>query len=218
VSAERGADGVNGHNSVAEPAAVPAQRAGTPELPSAEPPSAEPPSAGATQAPDTTPSANASSVEPPAVGSAATRSGRRLRRVLLVVAVVLACVVTVAGAFGIFVYDKATAIDRSTPTVAVRNYLQTALVDRDVARLALFVCSRWSPSEAMAALGERPDPSVRVNWGVTSVQESGDRAEATVEITFSAAGNRDVQTWRFAVVREDGWRVCDVKRSDSLNP
>jgi hypothetical protein len=116
------------------------------------------------------------------------------------------------------VYDKATAIDRSTPTVAVRNYLQTALVDRDAARLALFVCSRWSTTEAMAALGERPDPSVRVNWGVTSVQEAGDRAEATVEITFSAAGNRDVQTWHFAVVREDGWRVCDVKRSDSLNP
>jgi hypothetical protein len=138
--------------------------------------------------------------------------------VLLVVAVVLASVVTVAGAFGIFVYDKATAIDRSTPTVAVRNYLQTALVDRDAGRLALFVCSRWSPSEAMTALSERPDPSVRVNWGVTSVQEAGDHAEATARITFTAAGYSAMQIWRLIVVREDGWRVCDVKRSDSLNP
>jgi hypothetical protein len=192
---------------VAGPAGVPAQRAGTPELPSA----------GATQAPDEAPSTDAT-VESPAVGSAATRSGRRLRRVLLVAAVVLASVVTVAGAFGVFVYDKATAIDRSTPAVAVQNFLQAALVDGDATRLALFVCSRWSASEAMTAVGEKRDPSLRVNWGITSVQEAGDRAEATAQISFTAAGYRDIQTWRFTVVREDGWRVCDVKRSDSLNP
>ena len=154
----------------------------------------------------------------PALPVSSPRRARRLRRVLLVAVIFVGIVASVAGTIGFIVYDKVTAIDRSTPTIAVRNYLQTALVDRDVNRISLFVCTKWAPSDAMAAVGDKPDASMRINWGVTAVQEAGDQAQATARITFTSQGYSDIQTWNFTVVREDGWRVCAVQRGDSLHP
>lgn len=143
---------------------------------------------------------------------------RRNRPVLLVIAIALGALVLVGGAVGIFVYDKATEIDRSTPTVATREFLQAGLVERDVNRLSLFVCKRWPALDAMNTLGPGADSSVRMNWGVTSVQENGDQADVIVRVTSTIDGHSDIETWRLTVVREDGWRVCSMERGLSLNP
>ncbi len=149
---------------------------------------------------------------------AAAEPPRRKRSLLLVVAIMLASLVVVGGAVGFVVYDQTTKIDRSTPTVAVRQFLQAGLVDRDVDRVAMFVCMQWSPSEALVAIASGADDSVRVTFGVTSVEESSDSAKATVRITSTSSGHSDVATWRVTVVRQDGWRVCGVDRLGSLNP
>jgi len=143
---------------------------------------------------------------------------RRKRSVLLVVATLLVSLVVVGGAVGFVVYDQATEIDRSTPAVAVRQFLQAGLVDRDVDRVAMFVCRQWSPSDALAAIASGANDSVRVTFGVTSVEESGDSAKATVRITSTLSGHSDVATWRVTIVRQDGWRVCGVDRLGSLDP
>jgi len=158
--------------------------------------------------PPSTPEGNPAVAEPPS----------RKRSVLLVVAIMLTSLVVVGGTVGFVVYDKATEIDRSTPTVAVRQFLQAGLVDRDVDSVALFVCAQWSPSEALVAVTSSADDSMRVTFGVTSVEETGDSAKATVRITSTSSGHSDVATWRVTVVRQDGWRVCGVDRLGSLNP
>jgi hypothetical protein len=163
--------------------------------------------------PEALPAGEPEPVQAAAPAPVPARKRGRFRRLLLVVAVIVGSSVVLGGAIGVVVYDKATAIDRSTPTVAVRQFLQAAVVDRDVSRIALFVCAQWSPTEALSAVGEKLDASVMVNWGVTSVQESGDQAQAQVRITFTAGGFSDVQVWRITVAREDGWRVCALQRN-----
>ena len=166
-------------------------------------------------------SAVPSSGAAPAVAAPA-RAPRRGRRILLIVAIVVAFLVLLGGTIGVVAYDKATAIDRSTPTVVIRQFMEAAALDHDSARVSLFVCQRWSASAAMTAVVLPSVPNLRVNWGVTSVVENGDTATAEVRVLLSvpAGGGgsyRDVQPWHFALVREDGWRVCGLNIGPSIN-
>jgi hypothetical protein len=139
--------------------------------------------------------------------------------VFLVVALVLASVVTVAGAFGIFVYDKATAIDRSTPDVAVDQFLHAAAAERDRNQTSLFVCSRWAPEDALRAATEGIDKSVKVSWGAISVSShDGAHAQASASVRLTVGAFSDIETWRFEVVSDGGWRVCSLVREAVIQP
>ena len=109
--------------------------------------------------PPVTTSAVPSSVPPAAAvpssagpgAATATRRPRRGRRVLLIVAIVVAFLLLLGGTIGVVAYDKATAIDRSTPTVVIRQFMEAAALDHDSTRVGLFVCQGWSAADAMSA-------------------------------------------------------------------
>ena len=119
----------------------------------------------------------ASSMPSPGAPAAAPAPRRRGRRILLILAIVIAFLVVLGGTIGVVAYDKATAIDRSTPDVGDEQFLQAAVVDRDAVRVGLFVCASWPVADAMNATKLDARPDLRVNWGITSLTENGDQSD-----------------------------------------
>ena len=163
-------------------------------------------------------SATPASGAPVPVGAAP----RRGRRILLIVVIAVAFLAVLGGTIGVVAYDKATAIDRSTPDVVIDQFLQAALVDRDADRVGLFVCARWPVADAMNATRLDARTDLHVNWGITSLTRTGDQAVAEVRVRLSIpAGNdalfRDVHSWHLTLVNEGGWRVCSVEIGPSIN-
>jgi hypothetical protein len=118
------------------------------------------------------------------------------------------------------VYDKATEADRSSPEVAVTNYLQALLMERDQSRAALYACEEASNlADVDALLAEIVDRERQLGVSITVNVENlrvertdGTEAWVTVDLRRSATvdGVRQslVDPWRFQVVDEDGWHVC----------
>jgi hypothetical protein len=136
--------------------------------------------------------------------------------VLLVLAIVLGFVMVLAGAVGVVVYDRATAIDRSTPVVSGDAFLHAALVEGTVARVGLFTCQRWSAQDALAAVTALTDPEAKSSWDTFDVlSQSGGSAVLRARVRFQYPGEvapSGEAFWRLDLVDENGWRVCAVAR------
>jgi hypothetical protein len=133
-----------------------------------------------------------------------------------VVAIVAAFIVIVGGGTAFFVYDRATAIDRSTPEVVVVQFLRATLVERDVRRIGLFVCNEWPAEQALAAAKPPTNPDISVSWGdLASTTRNGSSTVHAV-VTFSAAVGgvfqQDPQSWTFTLKDQSGWRVCGLTK------
>jgi hypothetical protein len=138
------------------------------------------------------------------------------------VAIVVAFLVLLGGTIGVAAYDRATAVDRSTPGAVTQQFLEAAVVTKDPARVGLFICARWPVSEAMAATGAAARPDISVNWGIVDQTQNGDNATANVRVrlSFAAGGGlsyREVQPWRITLINEKGWRVCGLEIGPSIN-
>jgi hypothetical protein len=130
--------------------------------------------------------------------------------------VVLGFLVVVGGAVGFVLYDRATAIDRSTPDIAVDQFLHASAVERDVSRTSLFVCAEWSARDAVAAATDELDPEVVVSWSAISVSVTSERtAQASTDVRLTVDGFSDIERWRFALEQQGGWRVCSLRREAS---
>jgi hypothetical protein len=121
-------------------------------------------------------------------------------------------------------YDRATAPDRSSPDVAVSNYLQALLMERDHTRASLYACNEASNlAEANALLAEIEDRERQLGVGITVNIENlqvgeadGSRASVAADLRRSATVDGVRQSvsdaWRFQAVDEGGWRVCGAQR------
>lgn len=151
-----------------------------------------------------------------------TRPKHRLRNLVLIVVAFLMVLGAVAGGTVLFVYDKATEIDRSTPDASAEQFLDAALRSKDAARLQLFLCSGWSTADALRAIEAPTDPRVTANWGDFTATGAGREATLTTIVTFKVeiAGGfqQDSQLWTLHLQDQDGWRVCGLTRTPSLDP
>ncbi|MCG5471936.1 hypothetical protein LADH09A_005971 [Micromonospora sp. LAH09] len=156
---------------------------------------------------------------PPAPATPAPQPPRRrMRTVLTVVAGVLALLCLGGVAAGYVLYNRAAAPDRSTPDVAVVNYLQAALVSRDPNRAKLFTCDGTVPAvDELAAqiAGRERDLGVSFSINIENVAVSNTAAaDASVIAVIRRSASVDgvhqslADTWRFDVRDRDGWRVC----------
>jgi hypothetical protein len=150
---------------------------------------------------------------------------RRSWRLIVAVSAGVVALLCVGGiGVGYVLYDRATGPDRGTPSVAVDNYLGALLVDRDDARARLFACEHGralGPIEDLRTQTEAREhelgTSLSVTWGTLRVEDqSGDQANVFADIRRSGTVDGVLQsvsdTWRLAVVKEDGWRVCRAER------
>ncbi|MFE9916077.1 hypothetical protein ACFYPG_13070 [Micromonospora sp. NPDC005553] len=119
-------------------------------------------------------------------------------------------------------YNRASTPDRSTPDVAVINYLQATLVSRDPNRAGLFTCEGAVPSvdEFAADVAGRERElgvSFSINIEDVAVTETAG-ADATVVAVIRRSAAIDgihqslADTWQFDLNNRDGWRVCAGSR------
>ena len=117
--------------------------------------------------------------------------------------------------FGLVVYNRATAIDRSTPTVVAEQFLGASLIDRDAGRVTLFVCESWPAADALAATAMPTGASV--SWDEFTLQPEGDDTIVSVNVRFSidqeSVTHFGIEPWHLRLVNRDGWRVCGIERS-----
>ncbi|WP_416905791.1 hypothetical protein [Micromonospora echinospora] len=145
---------------------------------------------------------------------------RRLRTVLTVAGVVLT-VLCLSGAVTVYIlYSRASAPDRTSPEVAVVNYLQAFLVDRNDARAEAYTCqdsTGLGPIERFRdeiVTRERElEVTFSINIEKVTVSKAGSSdavVAAVVRRSASVDGLQQSLTdgWRFELRDLDGWRVC----------
>lgn len=146
------------------------------------------------------------------------------RKVLLIVAVVLA----MAGVGGvvtvILTYHEVTKIDRTNPKVVLDEYLRAALVTQDAVTVDLYDCddpAGLSPiSDLRAELDRREQDfavEILVSWGAMSRTDGPGRALLTTNLAITAVKDgqeqsSSTQAWQFTMLEEDGWRACDAEK------
>jgi hypothetical protein len=165
------------------------------------------------------------SESPPGETPPERATGRRGRVIAIVLAAVLGglTVLCVGGAgIGLLLYRKASEPDRSTPGVVLRQYLDTTLNDRDDSRARQFTCRNSTGLGPVLQLRDdnmskekQYNVSIRTSPEGFQVQESGDRADVAVKLRLSVSTNgtfqEQIQTWRFTLRHESGWRVCSAE-------
>ncbi|MEH1127043.1 hypothetical protein [Micromonospora sp. CPCC 206061] len=137
----------------------------------------------------------------------------------------LVALLCLGGAGVAFVaYREATEPDRSAPDVAVSNYLRALFVERNDVDTSQYSCEDQAGLASIKAFmsdlesrEERFGAQFNVSWGSLNTG-GGDRvAEVSVDLQISAlidgVRQSDVQSWRFEVVDEEGWRVCSAVRA-----
>jgi len=131
---------------------------------------------------------------------------------LLPVAIVVAVLVLAGGGVGLIAYDRATAIDRSTPAVSVQQLLTAIFVEEDNARIALFLCTGIRPVEISQHAHELVGQDAKPSWeNLVTEMQSSNTAAVTVRITLRYPGDLEPSGdthWQFRLNLQDGWRVC----------
>jgi hypothetical protein len=151
------------------------------------------------------------------------RRQERRRTWALLGAVLLAICMT-GSVVGFVLYNRATRIDRSTPVVAVFQYVDAIFEQRDAGQAKLFECEKASGRAALDAvlddLEERERRygihiSVSVTNFASSVEGTSAQVQADLLIDVPEADgklSRSSQRWNFDLRDEDGWRVCSAQR------
>jgi hypothetical protein len=131
------------------------------------------------------------------------------------------------GGIGVFIsfYDEATKIERSAPDAVVDQFLQAYMVERDDQGASLFTCKEGLDLSAISALRtelvereKKFDVTVNVSWSTLTVSgtEEGRRVVSTDLVIAGSSGGTALssrtETWSFALVDADGWRVCNAAK------
>jgi hypothetical protein len=124
------------------------------------------------------------------------------------------------GAFYVL-YDEATEIKRTEPDAVVDSYLAATLVSRNDQEATLYQCKSGGDFEQLVQF--RDDTAKRekdfsvgisITWSSLEVDVAGTSGTVSADLTRTISGQtgRDSSSWRFAVVDEDGWRVCGATK------
>ncbi len=111
-----------------------------------------------------------------------------------------------------------------SPSGAVDGFMKAAFVDRDEEALSRFICNKSRSKQAIRDEIQRlediesgSNSKITVDWSnITQTNKSGSDATATadVSITATVAGEPTdpiTGTWKYTLVEESGWRVCDIE-------
>ena len=156
--------------------------------------------------------------------STPTQGPRRCRNWRLIIAVTAAALSTLCagGSLAAYLwYDRSTAPDLGTPTIAVRQYVTAYLGDRDSSRAALFACGGNPDLPDVKAVREdlvsrEKQYSVSIHASADTIRvttQTSDDAEVSAHLVLATvvqgSSQRAVEQWVFKVHNDHGWRVCD---------
>ena len=157
----------------------------------------------------------ATGTAPPAPTGRKPRN-RRLRLILALVGGVATLLCLGGVGVAISLYDEATEIKRSAPDAVVDNFLRAYLVNRDEKEVLLYSCKTGGDFAQLAAfrsdIVDRENKNsifIRVSWEGLRVATAGTNGTVDTDLTKSVGDNEQItSSWRFAVIDQDGWRVC----------
>jgi len=151
----------------------------------------------------------------------------KLKRIVLIVAVAVGVGAVGAAGVALRAYDNATKIDRSHPEAVLVEYVNAELVARDAPRTELYTCSGPTRLDDLRALREQLGReeeaggfTTQVTLGAADIRDGG--RTIITDISLSQGGGLEVrtrvQTWRFSLVDQDGWRVCGAEQIPTPSP
>jgi len=151
----------------------------------------------------------------------------KLKRIVLIVAVAVGVGAVGAAGVALRAYDKATKIDRTRQDIVISEYAHAVLTEHDDVRAALFTCAAPGSLDAFRQLGKAVEAAdhesghlTQVTLRSTRVTVDGTAAEVLLELNQGSGieVRTTVQTWRFTLVDEDGWRVCGAEQIPTPSP
>ncbi|WP_245674058.1 hypothetical protein [Actinoplanes rectilineatus] len=162
-------------------------------------------------------------------GMAGLRRGRlksRRARLLLALTGGITALLCLGGAGAIFlIYDQSTEIKRTAPDAVVDNFLRAYLVNRSDDETSLYACNDDAKFAPLLDLRNeiidreaKFKVNVSVSWSTLIVSsEAGNQKSVSVDLVIAGfskgvATSRRTEGWSFAVVDEDGWRVCGANK------
>lgn len=163
---------------------------------------------------------DASRPSPPVSTLGGSRTQLRAGRlVVLMIAGVLALLCAGGGGVALVAYRDATEPDRSSPDVAVDNYLRAYFVDRNDARALEYACEKAELDDARRLREEierresQFGVQVKVTWDLRVQPQVGDRNEVEAVLVIEGLLNGQKQSgrrenWNFQLANDEGWRVC----------
>jgi len=151
----------------------------------------------------------------------------KMKRIVLIVAVAVGVGAVGAAGVALRAYDEATKIDRSAPRAVLKAYLDAEFVRRDEGRAALYRCedptslaNLYVLRDQLAAEEKTTGVPIKVVIGAMDLSDNGSTVIAPIEFNRGAGlqVRTTVQTWRFTLVDEDGWRVCGAEQIPTPSP
>jgi hypothetical protein len=137
-------------------------------------------------------------------------NGSRVPQIFAIVGVVIAFV-----AAGLYLFTRPDVAPRLTPEQTVGEFLSAVFLASDPQRVGAVTCSNWDPIDAIARTTREIDADAHVSWDeVAVVASSEERVSATARLGLRRADDTRPSTfsqWRFSLVNENGWRVCEAR-------
>lgn len=134
----------------------------------------------------------------------------------LIFAIIGLVLALVAGAF--YAYRELTTPPPRSAEDTVRAFLAAVFVDASPEQVGHVVCRGWDPVDALARTAGEVGTHVDVSWDeFRAVAESADRVTIMTRLGFRVPDEARPTTyrqWRFNLVDEDGWRVCEARPLD----
>jgi hypothetical protein len=120
--------------------------------------------------------------------------------------------------YGYRQYQKVAEPDRSSPTVVVRQYVESVFNDGNSGRAAQLTCANSQLNELssmkddLTAREAQFSTQMRVDTANYSLQSEGKAATVTVDLKVTTTVSRSSRRWEFRLRQDDGWRVCEAHR------
>jgi hypothetical protein len=116
---------------------------------------------------------------------------------------------------GYYVQREAEKPAALTPEETVNRFLGAVFLSADPQNVAAAVCSNWGPAEAITRTTSAVPQGAHVSWSELKVVTSTEdrvtvRGVLGIRLADDSRPSSFAQ-WRFTLVDEDGWRVCEAR-------
>lgn len=116
---------------------------------------------------------------------------------------------------GAFYYRQSHAAPARTPEETVREFLAAVFLANSAERVTAVTCATWDANDALIQTASQVEPGASVSWDQVEII-SGTTDRANVRARLGIRLRDDVQPstyrfWRFQLLDQDGWRVCDAR-------
>jgi hypothetical protein len=144
----------------------------------------------------------------PTNGSRRTALGFPLAFAIIGLVVALA-----AGA--LYLYRDRGESTRLNETRTVHEFLTAVFLAGTPDRVAPYVCASWPPGDAITRTVAEVGTGVGVSWDeIRVITTREERANVSARLGLRSADDvrpGSFEQWRFSLVDEEGWRVCDAR-------